>query len=105
MKSIAISLVFGAVLLPTIAFAKPVYLHMLTTQFPKSRLSHACQTCHEVGKAMGPYGRDFVRIKNELGMGQMSAVWAALHKLDSDGDGKTNGAELAKDGDPNDRDE
>lgn len=79
----------------SIAQAKEMYLGMLRSAFPDARLSQRCAVCHSgVGNAMNLFGRDFSRLKRELGFNNMPEVWAQLRVLDSNGNGVSNEEEL-----------
>lgn len=86
----------------TVLFAKPTYMNLLAARYPEnSKLRNACDTCHRNGRGMGPFGKDFFRLKSELGFDHMDQVFTDLAKLDSDGDGKSNEEELKAGLNPN----
>ena len=59
--------------------------------------SHTCVNSQMFTRVSSSYMQDFLEKKNRVGMGA-EEIWPDLCKLDSDGDGRTNGVEL---GDPN----
>ena len=80
------------VLLATAALARPWYLPDFETAYPDSTLpgAYSCGICHYDPKGGGErntYGRDFEQYFDFM----------AVEPLDSDGDGATNGFEIATD--------
>ncbi len=97
----ATAVLTSALLLCNIASAEPAFQSELFARYPNAAGSlPGCIACHDSPPSLNPFGQAF--LANGL------VLNAALEALDSDGDGFTNGAELAASqptnpGDPNSR--
>lgn len=80
---------------PAFVFAKPAYFNTMSGFYSGTQLTFSCNTCHQNGKGLNAYGREFAQVKNQIGFDQLRDVFAALGDRDSDGDGLTNNQEIA----------
>lgn len=83
--------------LVSIASAKPAYLNELALIYPDSQVLNTtrCQTCHNNGKALNSFGKDYAELIRRGNLDRDEA-YAQLGEIDSDEDGVSNLEELTK---------
>lgn len=88
-------LLMGGFIFSPTSFAKPPYLNELAVAYPDSRANSTtkCQTCHNNGKALNAYGKDYSEIIRRGNL-ERDEAYAKLGEIDSDGDGASNLEEL-----------
>lgn len=78
-----------------VASARPPYLNELSAVYPDTKVlsTTKCQTCHNNGRALNSFGKDYFEIVRRSTMDQEEA-YTKLAELDSDGDGVSNLEEM-----------
>lgn len=99
MKLLSLVLLF---LSSTTLYAKPAYIATVMSVLPSEAPLVTCQICHG-GPGLNPFGRDFMKIKKEMGDHFDKTFWDKLKTLDSDDDKVSNEEELLKGKNPGDK--
>ena len=76
-------------------WAKPPYLNELATSYPDSQVLNTtkCNTCHNNGKPLNAYGKDYVELVKRSDL-ERTEAFRQLGELDSDEDGVSNLVEM-----------
>ncbi len=83
---------FGIV---SVASARPPYLNEIAAVYPDNKVlsTTKCQTCHNNGRALNTFGKDYFELVRQSTM-EREEAYTQLAELDSDGDGVSNLEEM-----------